>query len=155
MKTNIRKTFLATAASFAFGISGAAMADSHTGTFDVSATVVASCHVDSTQNIDFPAFDAFTGDSGTGDLEIRCTNGSGYSIELAYSGNMSDNGNTLAYGLYQDAGHTTPWDDDASTMSDTGTGAAESHTVHANVPADATAAVGQYSETVNVTVVLD
>lgn len=155
MNSFTRKTALASAVALAFGLSGLALADSHTDSFVVSATVVASCHVDGTQNIDFPAFDAFTGDSGTGDLTIRCTNDSGYSIQLAYTGQMAAGAESLGYSLFQDAGHETAWDADLNAKSATGNGDGQIHTVYADVPADSTAKAGAYSETVNVTVVLD
>lgn len=154
MKIITRNTALASAIALSFGFSSLAVAD--TGNFDVSATVVASCHVDSAQNINFPAFDAFEGDSGTGDLDIRCTNGSGFSISLDYEGAMLRDGGTetLGYGLYSDIGHASLWNE-VQTVSDTGTGSAATFTVFADVPADATAMVGTYMEQVNVTVTLD
>lgn len=67
------------------------------------------------------------------------------------SGNTST---TVAFELYQDAGHTTLWGNTQGTNTEggTGTGAAQAITVYGQVPAQATPKPDTYQTTVTATV---
>lgn len=154
MKIINRKTALASAVALAFGLSTAALANPVTDTFDVTATVAESCTIESTQDVAFPTFDPFTGGSASGDLEVMCTNGTGYDIALVSTGFLdhATEVGQLGYGLFQDSGHSSAWGNDENQVSDTGNGTAQLHTVYVDIPADAEVPVGVYSETVTVSV---
>lgn len=137
-----------------------ALAVDISATLTVNATVIDSCTV-SNQTVSFTGYDpvADTGNAAQADISVTCSNGTGYDIALDGGGNavgsqrnMSDGSNTLAYNLYQDAGFTTAWDA-VSVVSNTGTGGATAHTVYAEIPTQATAAVSTlYTDSVTITV---
>ena len=61
---------------------------------------------------------------------------------------------TVAYGIYQDAGHVTNWGKTVGTdtKAGTGNGTAQTLTVYGNILPQTTPAPGAYADTVNVTV---
>lgn len=129
--------------------------------FTAEATVAANCLID-IQDIDFGVHGIIdTAVTATGGIDVTCTPGSTYSISMdgGLSGAtdpeqrlMQSGSETIAYGLYADAGHSTPWGAaSASQVTGTGAGAVQSIPVYGRVEPQ-TAAVGQYSDTVVVTI---
>jgi spore coat protein U-like protein len=131
-----------------------------TSTFQVTATVASSCIVTATSL----AFGNYTlaqlDNSST--ITATCTNGTTYTIDLDV-GNFSGATTTtrrmtgpsaagLSYSLFSDSGRTTNWGNaTGSWVSGTGTGAAQVLTVYGRIPANQTALIGSYTDTVTVT----
>ncbi len=141
-----------------------ALAGSATTTLGVSLTINAGCNVSST-SVAFPAQSVLaSGVNQTGTVVVTCTNTTPYNVELdqgAGSGATVTNrlmtgpsSATVAYGLYQDSGHTTNWGktDGTDTVAGTGNGSAQTLTVYGHIAAQTTPAPGSYADTVNVTV---
>lgn len=143
-----------------------AQANPVTDTFDVTATVVAACIVDAS-DLSFGNYNPVAGSAvdATSTISVTCTNGSGYSIGLSAGGSTdegaramahaSDPGETLAYGLFRNAGLTENWGglDLDDRVTGTGTGSSQQHTVYGRVFASqSTALVGSYSDTITASV---
>ncbi|MES2959430.1 MAG: spore coat U domain-containing protein [Pseudomonadota bacterium] len=132
------------------------------GTFNVTASVVATCSVSATD----VAFGTYTGAQldGSGSISVTCTNLLPYTVELnagigagstvASRLMTGPSSQTISYSLYQNAGRTTLWGTTAATQSvaGTGIGTAQALTVYGRAPAAQTPGVGSYSDTITVTV---
>ena len=141
----------------------AAMAQSSTGTFAVTATVLPSCTVVGGVPLAFGVVTPGVQRDGSVSISAVCTVGTPYTLALdagtgtgatVASRRMTSGGDTLDYTLFQDASRTTLWGDGTagtSTRSSTGTGLAQSFTVYGRVPSSAAAAVGSYADTITVT----
>lgn len=122
------------------------------------------CVINSAGNLDFGSSGVLSAAiDGTAVLSIQCTNTLAYDIGLdAGTGGgttatrkmKSAAGPTVDYNMYTDAGHTVNWGNTlaADTKSDTGSGAAQLHTIYGQVPIQTTPAAGTYTDTVTVTV---
>lgn len=147
---------------------GTASAATKTTTFTVSASVAANCFVSAT-NMAFGSYTGVAALQTTSDVLVRCTSGSPDTLQLSKGGGafaqrlLSDGGsNTLQYNLYSNAARTNIWGDGtASTVTVGGTGAGlgvpnqVTHTVYGDLPnsaANLTAPVGNYSDTITVTI---
>ncbi|WP_413776898.1 spore coat protein U domain-containing protein [Mesorhizobium sp. AR07] len=131
--------------------------------FNVTATVPANCLV-ATQNIDFGPQGVLSANvDATGTVSITCTPGNAYTVALSngLTGTgptgrlMTLGGESVTYGLYKDTNRTQPWGDPStpgSTVSGTGSGAAQNVTVYGRVPPQTTPSPGVYSDTIIVTV---
>lgn len=120
-------------------------------TFNVTATVLASCSV-TAADLAFGDYAPGGGSDTTVNttVDVTCTNGTNYTIALdggsvahdVTARAMGDGGaNTLSYGLYTDSSFATVWGDGtASTaiQSGTGSGVSQAATVYGRIPA------GQY-----------
>ncbi|NKN36437.1 spore coat protein U domain-containing protein [Agrobacterium sp. a22-2] len=129
--------------------------------FTVDATVAANCLIE-IEDIDFGIHGIIdTEVTATGGIDVTCTPGTTYSISMdgGLTGAtdpeqrlMQSGSNTIAYGLYSDASHSTPWGSaSANLVSGTGAGSVESLPVYGRVEPQS-AAPGQYSDTVVVTI---
>jgi spore coat protein U domain-containing protein, fimbrial subunit CupE1/2/3/6 len=141
-----------------------ARAATASSTFNVSANVLAVCTVTAT-DLSFGDYDAShpSARDATSTLSVTCSKGQGYTIALgAGSGagatvadrKMTSGANTLNYGLYSNASHTTVWGDgtlSSVTVSGTGDGQAQSLTVQGEIPPGQHVAAGTYSDTITVT----
>lgn len=146
-----------------------------TANFQVTATVASSCTVSAT-NIAFGAYDpadanATTPRTATGAVNVRCTRGTSTAVAALNQGLNPATGSTCAnplrqmngggserlrYDIFQDAGFATPWGCDASN-----TRAVPTFTTsltptqlvtHGRIPAGQDAAIGSYTDTVQVSV---
>jgi spore coat protein U-like protein len=151
-------------------LAGAAAASAATanGTLSVSATVNATCFVDSASALAFSSYDPSQGErTGTSSITVRCTNGTQFDIGLdkgkgagatEESRVMTSGTNTLAYSLHQDAAHSKVWGNTVgtNTVRDTGiglgSGTAITKTVHGKIPDQPNAVPGSYTDQVTVTV---
>lgn len=141
----------------------AAMAQSSTATFAVTATVLPSCTVVGGVPLAFGIVTPGVQRDGSVAVTATCTVGTPYTLALdagtgagatAAVRRMTSGAATLDYTLYQDVARTTPWGDGTagtSTRSSTGTGLQQSFTVYGRVPSNAVAAVGVYTDTITVT----
>jgi spore coat protein U-like protein len=143
-----------------------ALAETTSANLGVTATVTANCTV-STNPVAFGNVNTLAGTNvdATGDVTVRCTNGTGWSAAAnAGSGTgatlatrrMTAGANTLDYALYTDAARTSIWGDgsaSSATVTNTGTGAGQTFTIYGRVPSgQAAVRAGSYSDTVSVTV---
>lgn len=136
---------------------------SGTAPFTVQANIIPACTV-SANLLDFSSVGTLSGNiDSTNALSITCTAQTPYSISLngGLAGatdptqrKMSKGAETITYGLYRDAARAQPWGSTVgvNTVSATGTGLAQPHTVYGRVPAQATPSPGLYSDTIVVTV---
>lgn len=144
----------------------AAYAATDTTTFQVTATVNATCDITAT-DLAFGTYDPNTGDlNGTSTVTATCTDGTPYEIGLdaglhAASATtttraMVDTGGTnyLDYELYSDSARTTVWGDTlgTNTVSQTSAGGAEDHIVYGQIPGGQFVPASSYSDTVTATI---
>lgn len=159
-----RRTKTITAALALLSASSLACAGTANDSFDVTATVLAACEV-TAQDLVFGNYDPVAAanlDAQT-TMSVTCTNGTGYQIGLNLGSGtgattatryMKKGSDLLGYTLYQNAGRTTLWGNtqNTDTRTGTGTGSAATVDVFARVPMHQTAPVGNYSDTITVTV---
>ena len=149
-------------------IASGAHAASVGSTIDISTTVVAACSV-STSPVDFGDYDTVTPLYANGSIDVTCTDGAPYNIALDGGANfdaptnsryLSDGGaNSMQYAVYANAALTTTWGDTdfANTnpwpsLSDTGNGAVQPHTVYGELYHGQDVPLGSYSDVLTVTV---
>jgi spore coat protein U-like protein len=148
----------------AIALSQSALAGTATTTLGVSLTINAGCNVSSSP-VAFPAQAVLASAvNQSGNISVTCTNTTPYNVGLdkgAGSGASVTNrlmtgpaSATVAYGLYQDSGHSTNWGNTVGTdtVTGTGNGSAQTLTVYGQVGSQTTPAPGGYADTVNVTV---
>ena len=133
---------------------------------EVSATVAGTCTL-STTPMNFGSFDSSKDATATADITVTCTNGlapdvhldqgqnplSGSTLEAPQRSMVSDAlpAGTLAYGIYQDQNNNV-WGSGGTSQSFLANGTATGLTAYGKIPAGQTAPVGNYSDTVAVTV---
>ena len=107
----------AIAAGVLVAFTGAAHAATKTDGFVVSATVTKNCVI-SAADLDLGTFDGTNDLTVNSDIDIRCTSGTAYTVDLStgLSGNYTNrtlvNGtDTLVYNLYTTSGYATVWGD--------------------------------------------
>ena len=136
--------------------------------FTVTANVIADCNISAT-NINFGVIGVSTLSSpvtSTGTVTATCTNntnyvlsmnaglGSGATVALRKMTRTSG-GQTLTYRLYSDSNRTQMWGDGSNstgTVAVTGNGNVQTRTVYGSIPVQVTPQVGNYSDTITVTV---
>jgi spore coat protein U-like protein len=136
---------------------------SSTPTFSVSATVATICSV-SASTLNFGSVSQLTSNvDGTTTVSATCSNTTPYTLSLSLgSGSgvtqptarkMTNGGNTVTYGLYQNSARTTAWGDviGTNTEAGTGTGFSQSYTVYGRVPSQTTPAPATYTDSIVVT----
>lgn len=143
-----------------------AFAQTATDTVDVSATVTSNCVV-TANPIAFGNVDVTAGTNvdGSGTISVTCTSGTAWAASAdagaggatatLSSRKMKNGTNLLGYSLYTDSAGGTLWGDGTtgSTISDTGSGVAQSKTFYGRVPSGQTSLpAGAYADTVTVTV---
>ncbi len=142
----------------------------NTLTFTVSVTLQASCTL-SVTTMDFGSASAPISSNVTTTATVGavCTSTTPYSVGLGSgmyaSGSQrrmkSTSGSYLNYGLYVDSGYTQPWSTGSSSTActngantcvlNTGTGSTQNITIYGQVPPQTAPAVGNYSDSVVVT----
>jgi len=136
-------------------------ASTSTSMVAVSAMVGASCIVGSTPLL----FGNYSGGavSQTAAATVLCTNGTPYTIGLD-NGTGSGatvvtrlmtgpNNQTLSYGVYSDAAHTTAWGSSAgtNTVTGSGTGTVQTIPVYGQISPSQSPTPGNYTDTITVT----
>ena len=153
-----KQLVLAAALATSCGFATLATAATDTNNFDAVITVVDSCdaNVATIGDLDFGNRTyADTNIDTSTDITVKCTTGATYDIGLSGSGSMTDGTSNVAYVMYSDGGRTSVWGDTVGvdTVSDTGNGSNQSHTVYGRVASiPSTAQAGSYTDTVTVTV---
>ncbi len=138
-----------------------ASAATATTTFQVTATVVATCLISGNTL----AFGNYTGVQldGTTTLSVTCTNTTPYNVGLnagtatgatVTTRKMVNGANLLAYALYSDTGRTTNWGNTVSTdtVPGTGNGSAQTLTVYGRIAAAQYVTPGSYADTITATI---
>ena len=133
-----------------------------TATFQVSATVQATCLI-SANALGFGTYTGTQTDAST-TISVTCSNGTSYSVGLD-AGTASGasvttrqmggpSGATLNYALYRDSGRSQNWGTTigTDTTSGTGNGSAQTLTVYGRVPASQYVTAGSYSDTITATI---
>lgn len=146
-----------------------AHAETATGSFQVSTTVISACTVSGALlnfgNSINPLAAAVPVDAST-TLTVQCTNTTPYSVALDAGLNaggaanfgarrMASGANTLAYQLHLDAARTSVWGDGSggsSTSAGVGTGSTQALTVYGRLANLDGAVPGAYADTVTVTI---
>ena len=157
-----RKAFLSSlTAALARTGAGASLAAQSTTDFEVRVTITSTCDVGVLEatDVDFGSI-ASTSliVSATGQLHVRCTNGTAYTVALDQGDNasggsrrMAGGGNFVPYGLYHTAGTAAPWSDQTSELhSGVGNGSAQQISVYGVMPT-ANFPAGSYADTVTAT----
>ena len=140
-------------------------AGSDTDTFEVRATVLASCDVDAS-DLAFGNYDPVAASNLDAEttLSITCTNGTPYYVGMSLGGGSgasmatrrmtrSGGAQTLDYVLYQDTQRTILWGNTGvDRLSGTGNGTANTLHLYGRVPMQQTAPAGAYTDNIVVTV---
>jgi spore coat protein U-like protein len=166
MKRKLSK-LAACAASMLLAVSGAAFAAT-TANVGVSADITNNCTVGNVSAIAF-TYDPIVANASspavaTGTVDVTCTSGASWSLDLDNGQNhssatlsqnraMKSGTNFLSYDIYSDSGHSTVWLSGAgSDVTGTGNGAAQTQTMYGQVPAAQNVPAGTYNDTVVATV---
>lgn len=142
----------------------ASQAQTATATFDVQITIQSDCAITSTNNLDFGTQGVLDANvDATTTLQVQCTSGTPYDVGLdaglasgatVTTRQMTSGANTIDYELFSDSTRTTNWGETVSTdtVTETGTGSAQTFTVYGRVPVQSTPAAGTYTDTIGITV---
>ncbi|HVI59783.1 MAG TPA: spore coat U domain-containing protein [Luteimonas sp.] len=168
------RLFLALCCATATG-SAFAAASPQTANFQVTANVASSCTVSAT-DIAFNAYDpadanATAPKDATGTVSVRCTRGTSTAVAALNQGANAATGSTCAtplrqmngggterlrYDIYKEAGRTNPWGCAAANSQAIPTFASSvtpvTLTTYGRIPAGQDAAIGSYTDTVQVSV---
>jgi spore coat protein U-like protein len=155
------------AAGIVLALSSTAHADSKNASFTVSATVAKTCAI-SAGNLDMDVWSGVNDLTGTSNVSVKCSTGTGYSVALSTGASSSfadrklvNGTDLLSYNLYRDSGRSEVWGDGSNStyvVGGTGTGMADAQNraipVYAKIlEADLLAAKpGTYSNTITATV---
>lgn len=173
-KFSVRSRALGVATAMVLA-TGAAVAgpSPQTGSFQVTANVVASCRVTSTTDIAFGNYDPADVNNAApldanGSVAVRCVKGTTANVAIEQGANpaagstcvtplrrMAGGAERLSYAIYQDAARTTVWgcdttNDQAFTAATVAT--ATTLTTYGRIPPAQDVSVGAFADTVNVTV---
>ena len=107
--------------------------------------------------VNFGSYDVFSNAAldSTGNIDVNCPSGVGYSIALSEGGGrhaqrvMSSGGHRLNYNLYTEANRGVVWGDATSgtaRASGTGIGVSVNHAVYGRIPARQNVDAGSYSD---------
>jgi spore coat protein U-like protein len=157
------RTFLkiAVGVAAAAGLATAGSAATANANLGVSASVAATCAI-TTSAVAFGAYSGTQIDA-TGTVTANCVIGTPWNIGLgAGTGTgatvsnrkMTSGANTLPYALYSDAGHSQNWGNTigTDTLTGTGTGGTDGHTVYGRIATGSVPAAGSYTDTVVATI---
>jgi len=154
MKLKLQKTLAPALLAAGVGLCGAAMAQTATADLTVTLNVLGSCTVVA-QTVTFADQTnlSITAEDLTRTITLNCSPGLPY--ELGFGPGQSNQGgqrrmasgvNFVNYGIYRDSAYTESLTavGGANTFSDTGTGADQTHTIYARLPAQTATGYGAY-----------
>jgi spore coat protein U-like protein len=162
-----RNSIVPITAGVMLALAGSAQAaGTKTTTFPVTATVASLCFIDSASAMAFGDYDGSAQIDSTSAIAVRCSKNAAFTIALSDGGagsinprKMSFGTETLEYNLFSDPGRNTVWGSTVgtNTVGGLGTGLANAltRTVYGRVlnnAANQAAAVGNYGDTITVTV---
>ena len=165
----MKRSFGAALALFAMPVilAGAAHAQSTTtpANLGVSITITDECSVGTIVPVAFGSTGALSANiDATGSVDVTCTVDTDYEIALdagdGATATVSErqmtgpDDATIIYSLYSDDQFEVVWGDtlEDNTVTSSGTGTAQTHTIYGRVPPQTTPAPGAYSDTVSVVV---
>ena len=136
------------------------MANTTTGTLNITATINASCTITGA-TLTFPNYSG-SAVTGSTTISVKCTNGTTYTVGLGTGLNsasvttrkMKSGANLLAYSLTQTPGGAN-WGNTPGTdtpAASTGNGSTQTLTVYGAIAAGLTPPIGAYSDTVTATI---
>ncbi|MCZ8184737.1 MAG: spore coat U domain-containing protein [Beijerinckiaceae bacterium] len=152
------------AAGLGLAIVPATYAATATGTLNLSITIQASCTVVSATAINFGSMATIAANvDQTSTLTVNCSSTTPYNVGLGVGGGsgatvatrkMTSGSDVVNYTLYRDASRTQVWGETigTDTVTGTGTGANQTLTIYARVPAQTVPPPGTYTDAVTVTV---
>jgi spore coat protein U-like protein len=126
-----------------------------TNNLTVSATVATACQISSVANISFGAYDPFsaTPNDASGNVVLRCVKGTSYKTYITGTRAMSGGGDTLNFGLYEDAGRSVTFPANNSAGGVTSTSIAPvTKNIYGRISAGQDVTVASYTATLVVTV---
>jgi spore coat protein U-like protein len=156
--------FAASLAGSLMLVTSAAFGATATSTFQVRATITATCTILTSSDLDFGSLGVLTTNADqSSSIQVQCTNTTPYNIGLdAGAGTgatvttrkLSNGGAVINYSLYTDAARTTVWGNTigTDTVAAAGNGGSQNYTVFGRIPAQSTPAPGTYTDTITVTV---
>ena len=111
--------------------------------------------------VNFGSYDVFSNAAldGTGNINVNCLSGVGYSIALSAGGGtqtqrlMNSGAHALNYNLYTGSNRSIVWGDTTSgtaRVSGTATGVSVNHAVYGRIPALQNVHAGSYADMINV-----
>ena len=155
-------TNLAVAVLIAGLVVTAAHATTQTTTFQVTASVAATCSLNSAGDLDFGSYSRAVSNN-TSTISVTCTNTTPYDLGLDAGTSVGATVTTRAmtgpastllnYSLFRDAARTLNWGNTVGTdtLHVTGNGAAQSSTVFGTIPSGQAPVPGSYTDTITVT----
>ena len=133
-----------------------------TASFTAQITIIDDCDIVSAGNMNFGTAGVLAAAvDATSTLSVQCTASTAYNIGLdagvtgtIATRQMENGGAVVNYMMYSDSGRTSNWGETigTDTVSATGNGLAQTHTIYGRVPAQSTPAANTYTDTVTVTV---
>lgn len=129
----------------------------------INMTVVTSCTV-SANALNFGSYLSTSNSDVNTTVNVLCSFGTAYNVALdtglgpggvtVLNRKMTSGANVLRYSLYQDAARTIAWGDSvgSNTVSGTGSGVTQPLTVYGRIFSGQSAALGNYQDTITVTV---
>ncbi len=117
----------------------------------------AQCSV-SASGLDFAGYDVFaaTHNDSTATITVSCSEATGYSLALSSAHGstqqpvLSSSNDALHYHLHQDAARSLKWGEGSFALGGSADGT-EAHTVYGRIPAGQNVRVGNYTDTITVT----
>lgn len=174
LSNRLKLKSLCVALALMVGAPLAAQAGTTSSSFAVTATVTASCQINSASAIAFGNYDPVSANkttpaTATGTVAVTCTKTTAATVTMdqgldAASGSscttplrqMKGGTSNLAYSIYQDAAHSLPWGCTAGTNSQAFTSTSGinpfSLTTYGSIPQAQDVPSGSYADTVTVTV---
>lgn len=161
-------SFSAAVLALVFAVSAPATAQL-TDSFDVTATVIDSCTLAAGNTLAFGDYDPNAADKdGTTTVSVSCTTGTDAAVGIDGGGAgdtaarvmalSTDPTETLAYQLYSDSGRSTVWGNttgtDTVSFSGAGVLSTEDLDVYGRIPQGQDVEVGDYSDTVTVSLTI-
>lgn len=151
----MKKLQILAAVTIVLMVATSALAATDTATLNVSATVIASCRITSTTDINFGNYDPTNTvpTDAAGSFDFRCTRGTNYDLYISTPRTMTDGIDTLNFELYTDAPGSTVWPSSLPGVSGVaGTNAVVPVDVYGRIPALQDVGTGAYNGSVTVTV---
>lgn len=155
----MRKIAIVLAASAAV-VATPALAQTATGTVEVSLNVSSACSV-TAQPLSFGSVTALDANiDASSPTTVKCTPNAAYTVNVGYGANAgattqrklkSAAGDVVNYELYSDASRTTAWTPTAG-VTGTGNGSDQAMTIYGRVPTQTAVPAGSYTDSVVVTV---
>lgn len=136
---------LAAAAAVVAGATSASASTTVSSSFNSTITITAECKIQQLTNLSFGSYGVLdTARTASANLDIQCTNGTGYSISFS---NSAVTGSISSAMVNAGNGEDVAYTATLSGTSGTGTGAVQNYSIAGNVPAQITPSPAAYIDT--------